>query len=112
MNCNSTITIMKAKLLVPKPLENSRKQPKLLVATKSDKRLIYRDHKNPELKTTQTVRLNIRPPKQTHARKQTTPLTNLNTRAKTKPPNKSKTQPFSKTFQLLQQVNKLNKKRT
>ena len=54
--CNSTITIMKAKLLFPKPLENSRKQPRPLLATKSDKRLIYRDHKSPELKTTQTIR--------------------------------------------------------
>ena len=50
--CNSTITIMKAKLLFPKPLEISRKQPKPLLATKSDKRLIYRDHKSPQLKGT------------------------------------------------------------
>ena len=39
---------MKAKLLFPKPLENSRKQPKPLVATKSDKRVLFRDYKNPD----------------------------------------------------------------
>ena len=69
-------TIMDAELLIAKALEISRKKPKPLQATKSNKRLKYPDHKRPKLKTTKTIKWKRKRPKHTPSKTNTHAKTN------------------------------------
>ena len=69
-------TIMDAELLIAKLQKISRKKPKPLQTTKSDKRLKYPDHKRPKLKTTKTIKWKRKHPKHTPSKTNTHEKTN------------------------------------